>query len=192
METIWKKIPGFSRYDVSSDGFLRSNNYKNSGKTKTLKPAWGPDGYSQTMLQDDKGEYHSSKIHSIVCLTFFGPRERGQEVNHKDGNKANNSIDNLEYCTRKENVQHAFDMGLIKPKVGSLNGMAKLTENQVREIRETAKRNGRYYGRKILAKKYGVCECTIKEIVTRRRNKFYSADTDRHCGVGVHNRRDCL
>ena len=104
MEKIWKTIPGFSRYEASEDGRLRSNNYKNSKKTKELKPALAPDGYFQTMLQGDDKKYYSFKVHKFICLAFYGNRCDGEEVNNKDGNKQNNSIINLEYCTRKENI----------------------------------------------------------------------------------------
>ena len=84
MKTTWKKIPKFSRYEASCDGFLRSTNYKNSGQTRILKPALGQDGYLQTMLQSDCGKYHSFKVHKFICLTFLGDRKIGQEVNHRD------------------------------------------------------------------------------------------------------------
>jgi hypothetical protein len=170
---IWKKIPNYSRYEVSNFGQLRSLNYKNSKKTKNLKPSI-TQGYYKTMLQNDEKKYCTISVHSIVCLAFLGEKKKGQEINHIDGNKTNNILKNLEYCTHSENIKHAFKLGLSERKVGSKNGMAKLTEKQVLEIREHAAKNGRYYGRKMLAEKYKVCECTIKEVVTRRRNKFYN------------------
>lgn len=48
------------------------------------------------------------RVHSLVMLAFVGPRPEGKEVNHKDGNKGNNSLDNLEYVTKSENVRHSF------------------------------------------------------------------------------------
>ena len=126
------------------------------------------------MLQGDDGKYHSLCVHTFVALAFHGDKPEGLQVNHIDGVKTNNSPDNLEYVTLSENLLHAYRLGLIKPKVGSSNGNAKLTEQDVKEIREHAKNNGRYYGRKMLAEKYGVSECTIKEVVTRRKNKFYN------------------
>lgn len=171
----WQKIQGFSNYEASDKGNLRSLNYKRTGKKKILKPSVSNDGYLKTMLKNDCGKYKSWSVHKFVCLAFFGPKPKRLEINHKDGNKLNNAISNLEYVTRSENLKHAYNLGLLKPKVGSSNGMAKLTEDQVIEIREHAANNGRYYGRKELAKKYGVSECTIKEVVNRRKNKFYNA-----------------
>jgi hypothetical protein len=169
----WKKIQGFSNYEASNKGNLRSLNYKRTGKKKVLKPSVC-DGYLKTMLKSDCGKYKSWYVHKFICLAFHGQKTKGMEINHKDGDKLNNSPDNLEYVTRSENIKHSYNLGLKKPQVGSSNGNSKLTEEQVREIRIHAANNGRYYGRKKLAEKYGVSECTIKEVVTRRRNKFYN------------------
>ena len=171
---IWKSIPNFSRYEASNKGNLRSLNYKNSKKTKILKPALSPDGYLKTMLQGDNKKYSSWTVHKFVLLAFLGERDVNLEINHIDGNKINNELSNLEYVTRSENIKHAYDNNLISPKVGSKNGKSKLKESEVIEIREHARNSGRYYGRKELAVKYGVSECTIKEVVTRRKNKFYN------------------
>lgn len=151
---------------------MRSTNYKRTGKTKVLKPALSPDGYYKTMLKRDDGKYCSLTVHKFVALAFHGSKPKGKEINHKDGDKTNNAPDNLEYVTRSENILHAYRNGLATPMKGSKNGMAKLTEQDVMEIRQHAANSGRYYGRKMLAEKYGVSECTIKEVVTRRKNKF--------------------
>lgn len=162
---VWKAIPGFSRYEASSTGFIRSTNYKRTGQIKLIKPAISEDGYLKTMLQKDDGVYKTSRVHRWVALAFHGP-SNGLTVNHKDANKLNNRPDNLEYITALENVRHATEMGLQKPRPGSTNHMAKLNEDQVKTIRAIAARGGRYYGRKELARRFGVSECTIKEVVT--------------------------
>lgn len=166
---MWKKIPNFSRYEASTDGRIRSINYKNSGKKKILKPSDGGDGYLKTMLLNDDGKYCSWGIHKWIAFTFLGPRPKGLQINHKNGIKTDNSVKNLEYCSRSENIKHAFDNGLIKPKRGELNGMSKLTKEDVIQIRKTAKNGGRYYGRKKLAEQYGVSEAHIKDVVNGRR-----------------------
>jgi hypothetical protein len=166
-----KKVKNFSRYSCDESGNIYSDNYKNSGKQRILKPGISNDGYLKTMVQDDNGKYHTIAIHRFVALAFLGEKKQGQEVNHKNGIKTDNSISNLEYCTRAENCKHSFDIGLQKPKRGVLNGMAKITDDDVRAIREHAQNfNGRYYGRKELAIKYGISEAHIKDIVNKRRN----------------------
>ena len=169
----WMPIPNHSRYEVSELGGIRSNNYKNSGNTKELKPAKSPDGYMKTMLQKDDGGYTTITVHKAIWMGFNQSTD-GLEINHINGIKDDNRLCNLELVTRLENMQHASKLGLLNAMVGSKNGMAKLTEAQVKEIRDVAANSGRYYGRKELATKYGVSECTIKEVVTRRKNKFYN------------------
>ena len=169
-----KDIPNFSRYCVDLLGNLYSKNYKNTGKMKVLKPALN-DGYLKTMLQDDSGKSSTKSVHRIAALAFFG-EPNGLHVNHKNGIKSDNSIENLEYVTISENIIHAYKNNLLTPKRGALNGMSKLTAEQVTEIREhAAKCQSRYYGREELAKKYGVSVATIKDIVTKRRNSWIGA-----------------
>jgi len=167
---IWKKIPNFDRYECSSDGEIRSLNYKNSGKIKILKPALSDDGYFKTVLLRNDGKYKTITVHRMITLSFLGKRQKGKEVNHVDGNKQNNHISNLEYVTRSENMKHAFRMNLIQPLKGAANGSAKLTEKDVISIRKYVKNfNGRYYGRKALAEKYGISEAHVKDLISRRR-----------------------
>lgn len=168
----WKAIPNYSRYEASDCGRLRSLNYKNTRTVRVLKPALTEDGYLKTMLQDDNGRYHSLTVHHFVTLAFFGPREDGLQVNHKDGVKTNNSIDNLEYCTASQNVRHAYDNGLEKPLKGQDNPFAKLRNEDVLFIRKAAEEGGRYYGRKSLAERFGISECHVKEIVNKRRGAW--------------------
>lgn len=166
----WITIQDYSGYEVSNLGQIRSINYKRTGTIRILKPTLNPQGYLCTMIKNDNGKYVSKPIHYFITLGFYGYREKGLTVNHKDGNKQNNSIDNLEYCTLSENCLHAVRTGLWEIKSGSKNGNSKLTEADVIAIREHAASNGRYYGRKQLAIKYGVSEAHIKDIVTNRRN----------------------
>jgi hypothetical protein len=164
-----KQIPNYSRYVLDEQGNIYSTNYKNSGKTKILKPAFQKDGYLKTMILGDDGKYLSKSIHKLMALTYFGKHD-GLQVNHKNGIKHDNRLCNLEIVTRGENIKHAYLNGLIIPKRGELNGNSKLTQNDVKEIREyVANFKGRYYGRKELAKKYGISEAHLKDIVNGRR-----------------------
>jgi hypothetical protein len=167
---IMKTIPNFSRYLASEDGYIYSTNYKNSGKIKILKPALSDDGYLKTVLKQDCGKYKTVAVHREVAAAYLGEKPKAMEVNHINGIKTDNRPSNLEYCTRSENCKHSFDIGLQKPKKGELNGMAKLTNEQVMEIRNfVASVNKRYYGRKQLAEKYGISEAHLKDVVNKRR-----------------------
>jgi hypothetical protein len=168
MQEIWKKIPEFSRYEISNLGNIRSLNYMDRGIVKNLKPALDK-GYMKTMIKNDNGKYKTIAIHRIVASVFLGKKPtKKHEVNHINGAKNDNRLCNLEYMTRKENVRHAYTNNLVGSKKGSKNNQSILTEQQVIEIREHAKKHGRYYGNKELAKKYGVSRDLIQRIVNRR------------------------
>lgn len=166
MEERWKTIPGFSRYQASNTGKIRSINYKNSGKIKELKPAIDSQ-YLKTMILNDENKYKTIRVHKIICLTFLG--EYNLEVNHIDGNKLNNNLNNLEYCTHSENLIHAFKTGLATPLKGMKNTSAKLNDDQIKEIRDYAKVHGKLKNRKELSLKYKVTEAHLKDIVSGRR-----------------------
>lgn len=172
---IWKKIKNFSRYEASNLGRLRSLNYKNSKRTQVLKPAKSNDGYLKTVLQADNGKSYSWTVQKWVTLAFYGEREVGQEIDHINSNKEDNNIINLEYVSRSENIKRAYKNKLIIPKRGSLNGMAKITEDIVNEIRNYAilcKSLGiRYYGRNEVAKAYNISSSYVKEIVNGRNTR---------------------
>lgn len=166
-----KTIPNFSRYMAGEDGHLYSTDYKRTGKTMVLKPALNKSGYLATVLLDDNGKYRPVLVHRAICEAYIGSLPCGMEVNHKNGVKTDNRPDNLEYVTHSDNIKHAFMLGLEKPLRGDDNPCAKLTRQQVSEIREYVRNCGkRYYGRKALAVRYGVSEAHIKDIVSRRRN----------------------
>lgn len=103
--TQWKTIEGFENYEVSNDGQIRNGS--------KLKTPFNHEGYLRMSFYKKKKQ-KCFLIHRLVAIAFL-PKEEGKEfVNHKDGDKTNNNVTNLEWCTNMENVQHAYNLGLKK------------------------------------------------------------------------------
>lgn len=97
----WKSIEGYEQYQVNNLGQIRRKN-------KILKPIKSRNGYLHIFLYSN-GKAKQVLVHRIVAKAFIKQVNNSKEINHKDGNKENNSVDNLEWCTRKQNVQHFLD-----------------------------------------------------------------------------------
>lgn len=137
------------RYVVTADGKVYTY-WTNHKKWKEQKPLRHTSEYLRASI-NLKDEY----IHRLVAKCFIENPRGHKEVNHKDGNKENNTVENLEWCTRSENNRHAFKTGLRSYE--ELKAMAKmprytrrkLTSEQVREIRKSNKSDteiSRIYG----------------------------------------------
>jgi hypothetical protein len=95
----WRSIAGYTRYEVSNTGLIRS---RKSYGYKILYQGLGVRGYPQVILwRDGRGRTHS--VHALVATTFFGPRPQGLQVRHLDGDKFHNQVENLAYGTPSEN-----------------------------------------------------------------------------------------
>jgi hypothetical protein len=167
----WRPVQGFPGYEVSNMGKARS--FRVRGKLAMIAKK----SHAVVLHQDKKwGYWHFGPrredgkrvnllIHIVVAAMFIGPCPDGLEVNHKDGNKANNCHANLEYSTSSENQKHAFRLGLQRPKRGSDSGHSKLTERQVRHIRRARARGVLLT---VLAEKYEIGFQTISAIARRK------------------------
>lgn len=99
-------------YAVTRQGDVYS---KKSGRWKKLRPQADTDGYLQVRLYEN-GKNRLTFVHRLVAETYI-PRPRNcNEVNHKDGHKQNNCIDNLEWCSRRDNILHGHDHGLYRTR----------------------------------------------------------------------------
>jgi len=164
-----KKIPdermspiyGFERrYSITSTGYVIS---KMKGGLP-LSPGIKPGGYLFVGLHPGKGGKASYRmVHRLVAEAFIPNPENKPEVNHKDGNKLNNCVSNLEWVTRSENAQHGHDNGLMPQ--GEKHPFAKLTPEQVLEIFQS-KGSCRAVGAM-----YGVNAQTVSNIRNRKTYK---------------------
>lgn len=111
---IWKPLVGYeTEYLISSYGRLKSIKH---GKSIMLKPHINTRNGYVYYLVSKNGKSKNSRAHRLVALTFIPTSNTKLQVNHKDGNKTNNRVDNLEWCTQSENMIHAYKMGLEKPR----------------------------------------------------------------------------
>lgn len=168
---IWKDIRGYEGlYQVSNLGRVRSLDRRDKRNRywpeRVLKSIVGKFGYASVHLLKD-GVTKTAKVHRLVALMFIENPNNYKEVNHKDENKLNNSVDNLEWCTRSYNVTYgSLDENFRKRRVaGERNGRHRLTFEQVKEIRELYSRNSRDKNISKLAEKYGVSPSQIGNIV---------------------------
>ena len=115
MKEIWKDIKDFEGlYQISNLGRIKSL-LDNKGKKREIirKPRKAKNGYLYLNLWNN-GKYKTVKIHRLVAEYFIDNVNELPVVNHIDGNKLNNSANNLEWCTYKQNTIHAYKNGLLK------------------------------------------------------------------------------
>ena len=113
MEEIWKSIDGFSNYQVSSTGrvrrlertFINKRGRKMYLKEIILKPELTHNGYQRVGLYLNGKLYHK-RVASLVAEAFHGKKPLGKEIDHRDGNKHNNTPENLRYVTHRENINN--------------------------------------------------------------------------------------
>jgi hypothetical protein len=135
----FKPIVGTDHYEVSDLGRVRVKTHSTPFKTRwgtwsrrkhqgcVLRLTANKGGYLVVKL----GRHGISRVHVLVMETFVGPRPKGLFINHKNGNKHDNRLANLEYCTAKRNIEHAVHTGLCPPPPGA----GRLTEHKVRLIK---------------------------------------------------------
>jgi hypothetical protein len=150
---IWKDVPEYEGvYQVSSLGRVKSLKF---GKEKLLKPGTDRGKYHLVVLSKNKIKT-ALKVHRLVMVAFVGKSDL--QVNHKNGIKSDNRLENLEYCTQSENIQHSYDIG-VRSK-GENHWKSKLTRACVERIK---------YGhqgmtQKDIAKIYGINQQQVSAI----------------------------
>ena len=128
---------------------------------KILKGFIHPKGYKHVFL----GNGDCSKVHRLVAQAFIPNPENKPEVNHKDGNKLNNHVSNLEWATHSENMRHAVNNSLHKLPHGERSRRAILTQEKVDEIRKNYIIGDKKYGQTAFGRKFGVTGAAIWQIV---------------------------
>lgn len=131
MQEEWKNIIGFEGlYDISNKSRVRSIfRYK-----IILKPILCKNGYLSYNLCKNNIQKKKT-IHRLIAIAFVPNPDNKPCINHIDGNKLNNNIDNLEWVTHKENIQHASNFGLMSGRQHLIHPSTKLYEKDIINIR---------------------------------------------------------
>lgn len=167
MIEIWKDIEDYEGlYKVSNLGRVkRLERTDSNGRTlkemimKTNKNGDEKKGYYERVYLSKDGIKKQMRVHRLVAQSFIPNPDNKQQVNHIDGNKLNNNVNNLEWVTGSENLKHAIDIGLYKP-----NNTRKLSDEQALDV---LKRLNNKELIKEIAKLYNVTTMTIKNIKNR-------------------------
>ena len=162
---VWKGVVGYEDlFSVSNKGrlfSLRTN--------KILKQNIVGEGYNAcvTKLNGRKGSNLVLKIHREVAKAFIPNLDELPFVNHIDGDKLNNSVDNLEWVTPQGNVVHAIETGLLSLDHLKLISKEnrKLTEEDVKYIRNNFKYGDRNFGARSLSRMFNIPHSTIMKII---------------------------
>lgn len=159
----WRRVLGsFGWYEVSNLGRVRS-------PKGVRKPSLDRYGYLYVHLRA-RGISKNVKIHRLVAESFIGP-SNGLQINHKDGNKQNNAIDNLEWVTNQQN--HVHRALVLKKVVGESHGRAKITAEMAANIYKcpSVERSRRYKNNdtpiEAMCKKYGISRSVAGKIRCR-------------------------
>lgn len=171
MVEIWKDVKDYEGlYQVSNLGRVKSlDHYDSLGRLrigKILKPQFDGKGhYLHVGLYKD-GCYKPKDIHRLVAETFISNPDDLPQVNHKDEDKQNNVVTNLEWCTHLYNNTYGSKANASK---GEKNGLARLTKDDVYNIRNEYVLGSKTNGLKALSEKYGISQSHLSHILNGSR-----------------------
>lgn len=135
----WRTIPEWPLYEVSNFGRIRSYHTRRNakkGSVNILKLRQNRFGYYWIgLIRPGLRRQKCIFVHRLVAITFIGPKPVGFQIDHVDGIKSNNRVDNLKYVTQSENILRSFRLGLRTVPKGEAFHSAILTEQIVRDIR---------------------------------------------------------
>ena len=127
----WIELKENDKYEINECGIVRNK------KTKRPLKYWKTTIGYYTVCLFRNGNQKTYYIHRLIANNFIKNPNNYNEVNHIDGNKQNNSINNLEWCTHKHNMQEAHDNGLVKETYGKDNPISKKVKQTIIKTGET-------------------------------------------------------
>jgi hypothetical protein len=161
MKNFWEPILNYEKFYLAN----QNGQIKGIIKNKVLKGSFGSTGYKHIVLSKN-GKYKTKDVHRIVAETFIPNPFNLKYVNHIDGNKANNSVNNLEWVTARENTKHATLLGLKKDS-GSNSKNSKLKERDIYEIRKLSKSKSKT--NKEISSLYNINKDYVSMIINKKR-----------------------
>lgn len=146
----------FENYFVTEDGQIwsdKSHSY--------LAQRIGKQGYYLVNLSIN-GKCRTYQVHRLVAKAYLDNPDNLPAINHKDGNKLNNNVDNLEWCTQQHNVHHALENNLTHPAKGMATKNGRFTEDTIKTIRLLGKQG---LSQRKIAAQYNITRSAIKQIL---------------------------
>lgn len=173
MSEIWKPIKGYEGlYEVSNLGRVKSLSFRNSRgtfKRDLIMKSENCHGYKRLSLSTNDVQKGFS-VHRLVSQAFISNPDNKTQINHKDYDKTNNHVENLEWCTAKENTRHAVAGGRKGDNRGEKHGQSELTEAQVKRIR-LMKEITPNITQRVIANMFNVSQSQISHILLREQWK---------------------
>lgn len=173
-----RKLIRNHRYEFKYPYYVEENGKVWSERThKYMAISLDRYGYEKVCLMAKDGHRHRFSVHRLV-LENFCPRDdmADLQVNHKDGNKRNNNLDNLEWCTCQENIDHAVKMNLRADQRGENNPYHKITEQQAKEIIDLLL--SKKYTQLEISRMYGLSDDYAGNIKRKKLWKYFTKDID--------------
>jgi len=163
MREEWRDVVGYEGwYDVSNFGRVRRMKACKGTYAGRIMAPCQREGYVLSSLHKN-GKHSTPSIHRLVAAAFLGPCPAGKEINHIDGVKTHNHVENLEYVTASENQRNAYRMGLRSSR-GENNTSSLLSNNDVRIVRGLLGK----IPHRVIAGMFGVTRTAITAISTGR------------------------
>lgn len=160
------------RYYATDDGHIYSEHLK-----RNISEYFDKDGYKKVRLSNGDGSRKVFSVHRLILETFEpNPNSANLQVNHKDGDKTNNCLSNLEWVTCKENINHGYQLGLYSNIGDNNNGDHVLVTQQVLEIIDLLLEHKMTI--QAIADKYHVSKFAIESIKYKCTWKHLTKDID--------------
>lgn len=167
---IFRPIIGFEdKYEISNIGNVKSLNYRQTKNSNNLKPKISKQtGYKEVVLSNKKTKKTIS-IHKLVASAFIPNLDNKPCINHIDGNKLNNHVDNLEWCSYSENTVHSFKIGTQRPNYIILKNNGKLKRKKVLQFDKNMNFIKEWNSQTEVAKHFGIYPSCISEVCRGKR-----------------------